>query len=57
MSSEKVKLYKVDVDNQQAGSICQTHNVSAMPTLVLVKGGKEVDRMEGVNKAKLDSWM
>jgi hypothetical protein len=27
-----------------------------MPTLVYIKGGAQVDKMEGVNKGKYENW-
>eukprot|EP00428_Durinskia_dybowskii_P038352 CAMPEP_0170261850 /NCGR_PEP_ID=MMETSP0116_2-20130129/30807_1 /TAXON_ID=400756 /ORGANISM="Durinskia baltica, Strain CSIRO CS-38" /LENGTH=106 /DNA_ID=CAMNT_0010512917 /DNA_START=73 /DNA_END=393 /DNA_ORIENTATION=+ len=53
----KSALCLVDVDNQNMQSICSQHGVSCMPTLVYIKGGSQVDKMEGVNKPKLEGWV
>lgn len=53
----KVKVVKIDVD-QNPGTT-QAYKISAMPTLIMFKGGKEVNRNIGalVQKAKLESWV
>jgi thioredoxin 1 len=52
----KVKVVKVDVDASSA--IAQQYKIQAMPTLIMFKGGKEVDRHVGalVQKIKLEDW-
>lgn len=55
--TSKSKLCFIDVDNQSMGSICGKHNVSAMPTLVYIKGGNEADKMQGVDMSKLMGWV
>jgi len=55
--TSKAVLCKVDVDNSAMAGICQKHGVQAMPTLVYIKGGKEADRMQGVDMSKLSSWV
>ena len=49
-------LCYVDVDNAAMSAICKKHGVRAMPTLVYIKGGEEVDKMEGVDMGKYESW-
>ena len=51
-----LQLCVVDVDNPATASLCEAHGVSCMPTLALVEGGTIKDKMEGVDKAKLDAW-
>jgi len=55
--SAKAKLCYVDVDNDKMEAVCQKHGVSAMPTLVYIKDGKEAGKMEGVDSAKLATWV
>lgn len=43
--SEKVEIFKVDVDENQEAAI--RYGVAAMPTLVFFKEGEEVDRRVG----------
>ena len=52
----KMKVVKVDVD--QSGEIAQKYHIQAMPTLIMFKDGKEVDRHVGalVQKIKLEDW-
>ena len=52
----KVKVVKVDVD--ASGEIAQKYKIQAMPTLIMFKNGKEVDRHVGalVQKIKLEDW-
>ena len=40
-------LCKVDVECAETQSLCQKHGVSCMPTLVVIKGGQQADKMEG----------
>ena len=52
----KLKVVKVDVD--QSGATAQKYHIQAMPTLIMFKDGKEVDRHVGalVQKIKLEGW-
>lgn len=50
-------LCEVDGNNAAMGSILQQYNVSGVPCLVYIKGEKEVDRMVGVDSAKLAKWV
>ena len=52
----KLKVVKVDVD--QSSAIAQKYHIQAMPTLIMFKDGKEVDRHVGalVQKIKLEDW-
>lgn len=48
----KLKVGKLDVDSHQA--IASKYNVMSIPTLILFKGGQEIDQIVGsVPKAKL----
>lgn len=46
-----VQFAKIDVD--ELSDVAQEFQVQAMPTFVLVKGGKEVDRVIGGKKDEL----
>ncbi|CAE6502835.1 unnamed protein product [Rhizoctonia solani] len=48
---EDVKFTKVDVD--AAPDVAQHYQISAMPTFVFLKDGKEVDRLRGANPPAL----
>lgn len=52
-----VKVVKIDVDQNPV--ITQKMKISAMPTLIMFKGGKEVNRNVGalIQKTKLESWV
>ena len=41
----KVKVVKINVDEN--GKLATEYNVSAIPSLIIFKGGKEVDRIVG----------
>ena len=41
----KLKVVKVDIDN--SGEVTASFEITSVPTLVLVKGGKEVGRILG----------
>jgi thioredoxin 1 len=43
----KWTLLKVDIDNEETKNICKQFKVSAVPTLVLMKDGKEVEKKTG----------
>ncbi|KAJ0259190.1 Thioredoxin domain-containing protein [Hirschfeldia incana] len=47
-----VSFVKVDVD--ELPDVAKEFNVDAMPTFVLVKNGKEVDRIVGAKKDELE---
>lgn len=42
----KIKLCKIDID--QAQSVTSSYQVTSVPTLILFKNGKEVNRTEGL---------
>ena len=53
---ENVKFAKVDITENE--EIAQKFSVMSIPTLVLIKDGKEVDRMMGaVPKDTLRQWV
>jgi len=41
----KAKVYKVDVDSE--GELAMRFGVMSIPTLIMIKGGQEVDRITG----------
>ena len=41
----KAKVYKVDVDSE--GELAMRYGVLGIPSLIVVKGGQEVDRITG----------
>jgi thioredoxin 1 len=43
--SGKAKVYKVDVDSE--GELAMRYGVLSIPSLILIKGGQEVDRITG----------
>ena len=47
----KAAFYKVDVD--EVPDVAKNNDISAMPTLVFFKGGKEVARVLGANLAAI----
>ena len=47
----KIKFSGVDVD--RAKDISMNLNITAMPTFVFYKGGKEIERLKGANQEKL----
>ncbi|KAL5742267.1 hypothetical protein ACOSP7_028999 [Xanthoceras sorbifolium] len=47
-----VEFAKIDVD--ELSDVAKEFEVQAMPTFVLVKGGKEVDRVVGAKKDELE---
>lgn len=49
-------LCYADVDNDKIQDVCKEHGVSCMPTLVAVKDGKQVGKMEGVNQGQYEKW-
>lgn len=50
---DKIKVVKLNVD--EATSIAAQYGITAVPTLILFKGGKEAKRMVGVvSKQKLE---
>ena len=51
----KVKFVAVDVDNSK--EVASKYNVEYMPTLVVVKNGKEVGRVVGIDEAAIESMI
>lgn len=47
----RVRIVAVDVDVEQG--VAQAFRVTAMPTMVLVRGGREVGRMVGLRNRKV----
>lgn len=41
----KAKIVKIDID--QAPSVAANHGIMAVPTLILFKGGKEIQKLTG----------
>ena len=51
----QVKIVAVDVDNSK--DVAEEYGVSAMPTLVLMRGDEEVSRMSGADETKIRQMM
>jgi thioredoxin 1 len=56
----KAKVFKVDVDN--SGDIAQRYNIMGVPTVMIFKNGKEVEKMvgfqpKGALKNKLEQYI
>ena len=52
----KLEIAKVNTDEHQANAV--GYGVRGIPTMVLFKGGSEVDRIVGVaSKADLEGWL
>ena len=47
----KVKVVKINVDEN--GKLATEYNVSAIPSLIIFKGGKEVDRIVGAGTKEM----
>jgi hypothetical protein len=45
-------VIKVDVDEEGNGEICERYKLEAVPKLVFVKGGKEVEQTLGAMSAQ-----
>ncbi len=45
-------MIKVDVDEEGNGEICERYKLEAVPKLVFVKGGKEVEQTLGAMSAQ-----
>lgn len=50
-----VVFIKVDVDKLDA--LAEKFHVTAMPTIILLRNGKEVGRVVGVDQAKIESLL
>lgn len=50
-----VHFYKCDVDENE--EFAKEHEISAMPTFILFKNGKEIDRKEGADLAKVGAMI
>jgi thioredoxin-like negative regulator of GroEL len=48
--SEKVSIVKINTEKYPA--LASKYQINALPTLVLFKGGKPVDRVEGLPTAE-----
>jgi thioredoxin len=57
MSNEydKVKFYKVDVDNPQTQATSADNAISSVPTFLFYKDGKQVQRLSGADRQGLRS--
>lgn len=53
----KVRIVKVDVDANQ--KVAVDYSIQSLPTLLIFKGGKVVDKMVGNpgTKAKIEDWV
>ena len=53
----KLRIVKVDVDNNQKTAV--TYGIQSLPTLLIFKGGKVVDKLVGNpgSRAKIEAWV
>lgn len=54
-NNPNVNFVKLDVD--KFGELTENQKISAMPTFVFYKNGKEVDRFSGANPTKLEEYV
>jgi len=55
-ASDEYGIYKLNVDDN--GPIAMKYNVRSIPTLIIFKNGKEVDRKLGfMSKPQLEGWL
>lgn len=52
---ENLKVVRINVDNEE--SIAMNYQIMSIPTLVLIKDGKEVDRVVGAVQKKVIETM
>jgi thioredoxin 2 len=50
----RIAIYRVDTD--RSPGIARTYRVGSVPTVVLVRGGEEVERSVGVEPERLAAW-
>lgn len=46
--SEDVSFFKVNADDEKSRDLLSIYNVRSIPTLILIKGGQELNRLVGV---------
>ncbi|KAJ5906966.1 Thioredoxin [Penicillium subrubescens] len=52
---ENVRFLQVDVDKMRG--VAQQFEITAMPTFVMLKDGKEVHRVRGADLKSIDDWL
>lgn len=52
-----VLFHYIDVDNENNQDICNTYNISAMPTLVFIKNQEKLGSVIGANTDEIDTLL
>ncbi len=54
-SNTNIDFLKVDIDSNH--ELAEEYQVASVPTLILIKGGKPVDRVLGANQLKIEEMV
>lgn len=56
--SDKLIIYKVNIDNVNHQSLSSDNQIRAVPTLIIFKGGEELHRKAGAQtRQQLEAWL
>jgi len=52
---QHVLFYKIDVDNEEHNDTLNIYNISAMPTVILIRNGETVASLVGANATEIET--
>ena len=53
LDSEKILMFKIDIDEEDNNEICEKCNISSVPSFLLFKDRTYIDRVKGADKEKI----
>ena len=53
LDSEKILIFKIDIDEEDNNEICEKCNISSVPSFLLFKDRTYIDQVKGADKEKI----
>lgn len=56
-NSEKIRIYKIDIDNNENDDLCNKCHIESVPTFILIKDRRIIDSVKGANITKFQEML
>ena len=55
--SNKIQIYKIDIDNNENDELCNKCHIESVPTFILLKDRTIIDSVKGANSRKFQEML
>ena len=56
-NSDKIRIYKIDIDNNENDDLCNKCHIESVPTFILIKDRRIIDSVKGANSTKFQEML